>query len=117
MRTFLEKIEIERHALKLVNSSMGSPELHGLNEHAIARWRSSTPDARARVAEMLLLLSQLTRLLTERAGGDGVWEVDVPEVEVELLLMELASVVGAGAPTAASPGASPTTPPDAPPAH
>jgi hypothetical protein len=109
MRTFLEKIEIERHALKLVNSAMGAPELYGLNEHSIARWRSSAPDLRVRVAEMLLLLSQLTRLLTERTGGDGVWEVDVPEVEVELLLMELASVVGSGAP----PGASPDAPPGA----
>ena len=75
MRTFLEKIEIERHALKLVNSSMGRTELNGLNEHAIARWRTSTPDARGRVAEMLLLLSQLTRLLTERAEATayGKW--------------------------------------------
>jgi hypothetical protein len=97
MRTFLDIIEIERHALKLVNSSMASPQLHGLNEPAIAKWRSAAPDGRRRVAEMLLLLSQLTRLLTERMNDADGWEPAVPEVEVELILMELATVVNIGA--------------------
>jgi hypothetical protein len=66
---FVEKVELERQALRVVNASLGSPQLYGLSESAIFAWEAADRSARSAVAKKLLRASALMLSLCERSGG------------------------------------------------
>ena len=93
MHRFVEKVEFERQALRVVNSSLGSPQLHGLSEIAIFAWEAVDRSARGAVAKKLLRVSALMLSLCERSGGRLEAEYAVAQDEVTAALAELSSFV------------------------
>jgi hypothetical protein len=90
---FVEKVELERQVLRVVNSSLGSPQLPGLSEIAIFAWEAADRSARGAVAKKLLRLSALMLSLCERSGGRLEAEYAVAQDEVIAALAELSSFV------------------------
>jgi len=90
---FVEKVELERQALRVVNSSLGSPQLHGLSEIAIFAWEAADRSARGAVAKKLVRVSALMLSLCERSGGRLEAEYAVAQDEVTAALAELSSLV------------------------
>lgn len=93
MRKFIEKVELERQALRVINSSLGSPQLCGLSEAAIIGWEAANRPARGAVAKKLLQISTLMLALCERSGGRYEAEHAVAHNEVTVAMFELASLV------------------------
>jgi hypothetical protein len=71
MNDFLEKVELERRALRIVNLHMGEPLLLGVNEIAIFDWVSSCSEVRATLAPLLRGISVSLSSLVERSGQRG----------------------------------------------
>jgi hypothetical protein len=90
---FVEKVELERQALRVVNTSLGSPQLYGLSESAIFAWEAADRSARGAVARKLLRASALMLSLCERSGGRLEAEYGVAQGEVTAALADLSSLV------------------------
>ena len=86
MQKFIDRVNAERSALRIVNTSCGHPQLCGLTRAAIAEWESADKAASSRVAEELLGIARLTCSLSERSGGlfDDRELADSKEIEQAL---------------------------------
>lgn len=93
MHKFVEKVELERQALKFVNTAFGSPQLCGLSETAIFGWEAANRSARGEVAKMLLQISNLMLALCERSGGRFEEGHAADQDKVTAALVDLSSLV------------------------
>lgn len=68
MKKFLNRLEVERAALRLINSRYGAPQLCGITSSAIIYWSNEqklVPDA---VLDSLQSLSKKVAALSDRSG-------------------------------------------------
>jgi hypothetical protein len=68
MNRFIDKVEIERNALKVINRRFGEQQLFGLSSEAIKTWYSDHPNCQTDIFYFLLKLSKAVCALSERSG-------------------------------------------------
>lgn len=95
MKKFLNKLDIERKALKPINSLFREPQLCGLTAKAIEQWHSQHPECGIEIYKRLLAVSNSVGSLSDRSGErfDEQYMLDSErsEEEVRQLLKLLAS--------------------------
>jgi hypothetical protein len=88
MNKFLNRIYLERKALKLINSNSNSNELAGLTRLAIDVWRENTKGLDM-IIPLVLVLSEKLSLINERSGERFTAEYELNSEECELVFKKL----------------------------
>lgn len=68
MKKFLNKLDIERKALKPINNKFREPQLCGLTEKAIEQWYSKHPECEEKIHTCLIAVSKSVGALSDRSG-------------------------------------------------